>query len=222
MLKLAVFDWNGTLLSDTRACLDADNQGIKFFGGTLVNLKQYRETIIIPSAIFYVKHGCNEKKIKKNIKKLGEVFHKYYEKRVAKCRGRKGAKIILEWLTKNSVKSIIISNHTVKGIEFQLQRLGMKKYILDILANSSQNASFKRRNKLEKLRKYIDAHNYKKNEIIIVGDSPEEVEIGRALGIKSVAIEYGHYSTARLRASKPYFLISNLGELKNKIKDNFI
>jgi len=220
MLKLAVFDWNGTLLSDTRACLDADNQGIKFFGGTLVNLKQYRETIIIPSAIFYVKHGCNEKKIKKNIKKLGEVFHKYYEKRVAKCRGRKGAKIILEWLTKNSVKSIIISNHTVKGIEFQLKRLGIKKYILDILANSSQNASFKRRNKLEKLKDYLKVHKYKKNEILIIGDSPEEVEIGKALGIKTVAITHGYYSTARLKAAKPDFLISNLGELKTIVEES--
>lgn len=48
---------------------------------------------------------------------------------------------------------------------------------------------------------------------MIIGDSPEEVEIGKDVGIKTVAITGGYYSTSRLRKSKPDFLINNLIEL---------
>jgi phosphoglycolate phosphatase len=58
----------------------------------------------------------------------------------------------------------------------------------------------------------------KKDEVIIIGDSPEEIEVGKAAGIKTVAITGGYYSTARLKASKPDFLISNLKELIGIVK----
>ena len=49
MIKLVIFDWNGVLIADTRACLEADNYILKEFGGKPVSLKVYKDTIIIPS-----------------------------------------------------------------------------------------------------------------------------------------------------------------------------
>ena len=217
MIRLVVFDWNGTLLSDTIACMDADNHVIKFFGGNPVDLKNYRATVTIPSIDFYSQHGCKRSSLIKQSKKLGKIFHSFYEERAKKCRARKGAKKLLEWLHKNSICSIILSNHTAKGIVFQLKRLKLDKYIKYILANDKLDTSMMKRNKTEKLEKYINENKIKKNQILIIGDSPEESEISQALHIKSVLITDGYYSTPRLKNSKPDFIINNLSELKNII-----
>jgi len=218
MIKLLVFDFNGTLLADTRACMATDNHLIKTFGGTPVNLKEYMDTITIPAVDFYSSHGCKREELLKNSKKMGEIFHPFYEKRAAKIRGRKYAKKILKWLHKNNINSIVLSNHTVAGIDYQLKRLGMKEYIDKVMANTILDSSMKRRNKEEKLIKYIKSNKFKKSEVMIIGDSPEEVEIGKNIGIKTIAITGGYYSTLRLKKSDPDFLINNLNELIGIIK----
>lgn len=218
MIKLVVFDWNGTLFSDANACMAADNHILKFYGGKPVNLKTFRETIIIPARDFYVRHGVKIDRLIKNSEEQGEVFHSFYEERAKKCRARKGAREILKWLKSNSVNSIILSNHTTRGIAFQLDRLKFGGYIETVLANSELDTAMKKRNKFEKLKDYIKTKNYGKDEILIVGDSPEEAEIAKGLGIKSVLITDGYYSNSRLRDSKPDYIIKNLKQLKKIIK----
>ena len=123
MTKLVIFDWNGTLFSDTRACFDADNHILEVFGGKKVSLKEYRDTIIIPGNDFYVKHGVNRDRLVRESKKIGEIFHGFYEPRAAKCRLRAGAKKLLEGLQKQQIQSIILSNLTIVGIDKHLDRL---------------------------------------------------------------------------------------------------
>ncbi len=130
MIKLVVFDWNGTLIADTLACMAAYNHVLNIFGGREVNLKTFRSTIILPVIDFYIKHGCKRIELLQNSKKLGEIFHAYYESRVLKLRTRRNARKLLEWLYKHNIESIILSNHTEKGIKSQLQRLHIEKYFL--------------------------------------------------------------------------------------------
>lgn len=217
MIKLVVFDWNGVLIADTRACMAADNHVLKTFGGRPVDLKTYRDTIIIPSINFYIKHGCNREQLIRESDKVGGIFHSFYETRATKVRTRRGAHKLLDWLSRNSITSIILSNHTVSGISFQLDRLKIKKYFKDVLANTELDSSMKKRNKEQKLTEYFNNRKLKRSEIIIIGDSPEEVEIGRRLQITTVAITNGYYSKKRLLDSKPDHMIDNLEELTRLI-----
>jgi len=218
MTKLIIFDWNGTLLADTHACWETDNHVLKFFGGKQVSLKTYRDTIIIPSIGFYEMHGCNRKQLEMEFKKLGEVFHTYYEPRVSKIRTRTNTRKLLDYLSTNKIESIILSNHTVTGINSQLKRLKIEKYFSRMLANDALSLSMERRNKKEKLEDFLKNIKFRKDEIMIVGDSPEEVEIGRHCGIKTVAITGGYYATHRLVASHPDYLINNLIELIDLVR----
>ncbi len=206
------------MLADTEASLAADNHVLEVFGGKPVSLKTYRETIIIPSLTFYTMHGVSEKELAGNPEKWGKVFHEFYEERAAKCRSRKGAKKLLQWLNSKNIGPVILSNHTMEGIELQLKRLGIERFFLQVLANPAKTASLVERNKQKKLANYIETNNYKKDEAIIIGDSPEEIEMGKSVGIRTIAITHGYYSTARLKASKPDFLINNLLELAKIIQ----
>ncbi len=218
MIKLAVFDWNATLLSDTKENLEADNHVLKTFGGRQVSLKQYQDTFDIPAIDFYVKHGCDRQQLTRESKRLGQVFHEFYEPRAVKCRTRKGAKQLLEWLMGKKIPAIILSNHTVEGINSQLARLGLQGQFTHIVANSELETAMKERNKLEKLRKYLNEQGYKANEAVIIGDSPEEVHIGKELGLKTIAIKHGFYSTARLKKAQPDYLVGALGGIRKIIE----
>lgn len=219
MKNLVVFDWNGTLLADTAACMHADNHVLETFGGKKVTLNEYRDTIIIPAIQFYTQHGCSEEELRKDSARLGKVFHESYEPRVAQCRTRRGVRNILSWLQEHEIESIILSNHTVEGITMQLERLKIAKYVKDVLANSALDSSMKGRNKKEKLEVYLSNHQKNPDNALIIGDSPEETEIGRHLGLTTVAITGGYYSEQRLRKVKPDYLIHNIGNLPRIIEE---
>ncbi|PIS05448.1 MAG: hypothetical protein COT81_00940 [Candidatus Buchananbacteria bacterium CG10_big_fil_rev_8_21_14_0_10_42_9] len=152
MIKLIVFDWNGVLLADAQACTDAENHVLKVFGGRRISLKEFRETIHIPAIDFYVLHGCDKKRLIRESKRLGQTFHTYYEDRVKHCRTRKGASDLLEWMESKLIRSIILSNHTVTGINAQLARLNLKSYFDKVLATDKLDTSMKRQSKPERLK----------------------------------------------------------------------
>lgn len=219
MIKLVVFDWNGTLLADTLACMEADNQVLKTFGGTPVTLNEFRKTIIIPSIDFYVQHGCDRNTLLEKADKVSELFHATYESRASKCRTRTGTKELLPYLSSKSIDAVILSNHTMDGIHSQLARLNISMYFKDVLANSGLDSSLTGRNKSEKLQAYLQNSSYQPNETMIVGDSPEEIEIAHSLNLISVAVTGGYYSTQRLRNVKPDYLIGNIAKLTDIINN---
>lgn len=218
MIKLIVFDWNGTLLADTEACREGDNRILREFGGEKVNHREYLEMFTIPGINFYALRGCDRERLKRNTKKLGEIFHDFYEPRAAKCRSRRGARALLKWLNEKKIEAIILSNHTLEGIEAQLKRLGMAGNFSKVIANSERESSMKERNKKKKLKYYIKTHKIKLGEGIIIGDSPEEIEIGKENKLITIAITDGNYSAARLRAARPDHLINNIFEVIDILK----
>jgi phosphoglycolate phosphatase-like HAD superfamily hydrolase len=111
------------------------------------------------------------------------------------------------------VKSIILSNHTVVGINNQLQRLKIGMYFDTVFANEDLNSFVKGTTKKQKFASIVKNSGLKPTEIIIIGDSPEEVELGKSVGVTSIAVTGGHYNRARLVNAHPTFLISNLREV---------
>lgn len=199
------------LIADTRACLDADNYVVQLAGGRPFNLRTFRNGVIIPAVDFYVKQGVNREYFLKNSNFFAHKFHVYYEKRVKNIRSRKNARTVLKWLKDHGIKSVIASNHTQSGVEYQVERLGWKNFIAKIIANKKHDSSFKKRSKEQKIADYLNKYNISATSAMIIGDSPEENEIGERLGLrKKVLIKEGYYASHRLHACGPDELISNL------------
>lgn len=213
MIKLVVFDWNGTLIADSSASAYAVNRVLKSFGGNKVTLKDCRGAVFLPAVDFYAAHGCDRDALLGNMAEAGRVFHSAYESAASKARSRRGARTALSWLLENNIGSIVLSNHMKRRIETQLQRLGIGRYISEVLANSEQDAFLKPGRKCRMLEGYIGSSGLEKSEVMMVGDSPEDVGIAKSIGMTSVAITGGFYSAQRLRKSAPDYTIGSLGEL---------
>ena len=130
MIKLVAFDWNGTLLADTKICWQACLPGFKIAGvNKPISLLKWRKTYNIPYIECLIKNGADRKLCIKNSKKISEVFHTIYEKSASGCRTRSGTSEILAWIRNQKIQSMIYSNHTVDGIEKQLKRLGIREHL---------------------------------------------------------------------------------------------
>ncbi len=212
MIKIVVFDWNGTLFSDTAALLVGVNARLNYLGHRPITLKTYREIFEIPAVNTYKKLGLDSELLDRTAKEHSKAFHEAYEERAAKVRTRSGARELLDYLSKANISTIILSNHNVKAISFQLERLKLDTYFDTILANTDLwSAHFK--GKKDRLFEYLKTASYKPQEVLIIGDTEEETRIGKEIGIHTVGITGGSSSEKRLKAAHPDVLIHKLRDL---------
>ncbi len=219
MIRLVAFDWNGTLIADTQTVVDCTNEQLKVFGHETIDIKTYRQTFEIPVNKFFANIGLDFKSIEKNYRKAGDIFHRYYEEKVKRCRTRSGTKNILKWLKMKKISSVIVSNHATERIAEQTKRLKIIEYFDAILANNDIHDSYTIKGKEKRLIAYLGKKKITASKILVVGDMTEEIIIGKDMGAKTVAVTNGHCSTSRLKAAKPDYLINNLKEVIGIIRD---
>jgi phosphoglycolate phosphatase len=216
MIKLVAFDWNGTLLADTISSLEGSNANRKHFGLKPISLSRYRQTFAVPISEFWLANGGTAKHLATMAEEHNRIFNSFYEPRAAKCRTRSGARALLEWLKKNHIAAAIYSNHTLSGIEAQLHRLKIRDYFDSVLARTIRDGAshVNQRSKDQKLYYYVKKKKFKPHQVLTIGDTSEEVDIGKKFGFHTVAITGGYSTASRLNAAKPDFLIHNLIDLK--------
>ncbi len=217
MVRVVIWDWNATLLADAEACTDAANYVIRTFGGKPLPRNVYNRVFDFPTLEFYCNQGADRDAM--ITEDHAKVFHEYYEPRASRCRTRKNAKKALNWLKERSIDSVILSNHIRDAIIQQLQRLVMERYFVEVLANENIESTTLGKNKIYRIRDYLSRNGYNPSQALIVGDSPEDIRIGKELGMGTIGITDGYISTPRLRASEPDYLISNLIHVIEIIED---
>ncbi|MBI2019265.1 HAD family hydrolase [Candidatus Daviesbacteria bacterium] len=218
MIKLVAFDWNGTVFSDTYAVLDSVNQLLKSLELKRITLAKFQKYFDVPVEKAYFEFGISKEVLRKQKYFITHNFHINYEPRAAKVRTRAFARFLLRWLVDNNVKSIIFSNHLDEPIRKQLKRLKIDKYFSAVLANLNEETVFESRAKEKRLKRYIKDNHLSGNQIIVIGDTVEEVEIGKTVGAVTLGLTHGFCSIARLKAARPDYLISSLKEVINIIK----
>ncbi len=212
--KLIVFDWNGTLLADTVQSWKAGNDCMEFYGATPITLKQYRETFTFPILHFYAKNGLSADTILARKDEGNAVFQRSYEALAARARLRKGARPLLEWIKAQDMGCIILSNYRTEKIREHLKRLKIEDYFHHVSAHECDGSSILHAtSKIERLSEYMVKRDYRPQNTIIIGDSTEEPEIARHLGLTSIGITDGYITKARLRKAGPDYIVHHLKDI---------
>lgn len=220
--KLAIFDWNGTLLADTRMAWVASNECLKFYGRPPISYEQQLETFDFPIIHYYKRNGCDIDEVLRTKDEANEIFQTAYNELAVKARTRRGARQLLAWLNDQNIDCIILSNYIVERIEEQLERLKIRQYFSHISANTCNGTSIlNATNKLERISDFMIKRGYQPANAFIIGDSKEEPDIGRHMGITSIGITGGCINEKRLRAAKPDHVIGALPETIDILKDKW-
>ena len=213
MKPALVFDWNGTLLDDAHVLLQTTNAILGRFGHAAIDMDTFRKHCDIPLSILYRGLGMSESEVAAVDRDSGALFHDTYERFACKADLREGARRILEIAHEQAAPSVIVSNHVVDPLRFQLRRLGINDYISEVIAFESCATQFKSMSKGERLRLYMQKNDLKPPATFIIGDMPVETNIARDLGLISVSITGGFVSDSRLQAAEPDYIVRSHHEL---------
>src|SRR3990167_1630547 len=218
MIKLVAFDWNGTILADMQAVHKADNEVLKSMGAKPVDLKTIHKVIDVPIINYFMNVGVKKETVIKNVELNRKVFYENYEKEAKNARTRSNARAVLKWLQTKKIGCIVFSNNTLESILGHAKRLKISGYFKEILAASLPGLALSTRTKNVMLQEYLKEKEIQPDEILIVGDTIEEIQIAKSIGSMVCSITHGNCSTKRLKTAKPDYLISDLGQMINIVR----
>lgn len=210
--KFIVWDWNGTLFDDVAACLHCANLILAHTGRPAIDENFYREAYDIPIDRFYLNLGFNEDELRINKSKMQNIFHDHYEDHAIKSGLRDGAKEILARAKQTGVCNYVLSNHLRPSIEQNLDRLNIAAFIDSVMAFETRETQFYQP-KGVRFATHMREVGLVPTLGMIIGDTPEEVHIGKELGLTTVALTGGNASEARLIAARPDHVIHSLKEM---------
>ncbi len=212
--KLAVFDWNGTLVDDTLANLAGANATFRHAGVPEVTLERYRDTMDFPVIHAYTRNGIDPDHYLANFEEYGDLFLTVYKEEAKKAALRQGAVEVLDALLDKGITTMILSNYVQHELEAQMASYHVHHKFKHICGNIAFNAQeHTRTTKLGRLQNLMNEHGYKPEDAFIIGDSLEEPEIAHHLGMMCVSVTWGCFSPDRLRKSTTHHVIDDLAEL---------
>ncbi len=211
--KHIFWDWNCTLLDDAQVILDCVNLSLAKWAPAPITMQRFREIDSTSLHDLYRSAGVQEKDIPQALLEERDLFHDSYEPRADRVPLRKGAADLLCNLKANNIANVIVSNHIADQIVRVLKLREIHHYFDEVLAYADRKIQFRGTTKKERLQLYAKQNNVALSDSIIVGDTVEEIEIGREIGLRSISITGGLTSEERLHAAKPDHLVHSLDDL---------
>lgn len=214
MKYLAAFDWNGTLFDDTPATLVATNACLASFGIPAIDMHTMQDTFSFPLIHFYERMGVSPDDYLARAEEEGNIYLAAYEDASQACGVMQGAFDLLGWLTDKNVHCMILSNHLQENLNEDVARLGFAPYMRTISGNETKATITQGLSKQIRLEAYMEEHGFAPENTFIIGDSHEEAELARRLGILGISIAGGLLSASRLQKYKADYIVDRLEEVR--------
>jgi phosphoglycolate phosphatase len=189
------WDWNGTLLDDTWVCVDAMNLLLREREMRELNIEHYREVFTFPVRDYYVKIGFDFEK--EAFEGPAIEFIEQYDKLVYRSEIFPDAAYALDAFKSRNYTQMILSAMQNEFLNNMVGEYGIAHYFHKISGIDDHYAG----GKVNNARKLISSLDGYAGEIIIIGDTIHDHEVGEELGIRVILVCRGHQSERRLRTT---------------------
>jgi phosphoglycolate phosphatase len=220
--RLFLFDIDGTLISSggageaalkdamlSRFGVEEDLDGIILAGATDGRIA--RELL--------EKHSISVSP--ENVSALLDTYLGHLTERIGRHDGRllPGIVSLLKVLSERTdVVLALLTGNVSRGAKIKLTHYGVWDFFefgafADDHHDRNELGKFARARALER-----HGEDFPPSRIYVIGDTPKDIECGRAIGACTVAIATGHYSSAELRDHAPDFLFEDLSDTKRVVE----
>ena len=221
METILFWDIDGTLLNTGRAGIYAWEEGIKEISGKTTNLSNMKTAGLTDfhiANLILEENGIRpENEI---VKKLLQLYEEYLPDSLPRKNGfvLKNVNEILTELTKiDNIKSFLLTGNTPSGAKSKLTHFGLQKYFTGGgFADGEKDRSDIAHKALNYAKGEIEGVCLEK--IFVIGDTPSDIECGKKLGAKTIAVATGGYSVDQLSEHKPWCVYKELPEFENFIQ----
>jgi len=210
MIKLIIFDFDGTLINTVKTNLIVQNKIAKKYG--YIKLKK---NIRLKNETFWqIIH--KELKISFfNTFKFIKRFRKELNKEINTSKVYPNIKEILKQLSKKYDIGLLSTNIThkpIKNIKQVLKNNNIKQYFKFI-----RHANFLI-GKKKSLKKILKTNKLNSSEVVYIGDEISDIKTCKKLGIKIIAVSWGFQSKKILEQKQPDYLINKPNEILKILK----
>lgn len=180
MIKGVIFDMDGTLIDTNDLVIDCIKETVNKYMGYIPEKDSFNEIIGKPLDVqmnFFSEKHADEM--------MGYYRNIYLERRDEDTKIFPGVKELLEALHESKIKMAIVSNKGRRGIDHGLEMFDMKDFFeLTLSVVDVEN----KKPHPEAINKVLQIWNMKKEEVLFVGDSHNDILAANNAGVKSVLV----------------------------------
>ena len=188
------WDWNGTLLDDTLACVTSLNLMLERRSLSPVTLEYFRDHFAFPARDFYNRVGMVVSDDEWDA--LAKEYHDTYAEQPVRLNEE--AIAALETVKRLGIKQSILSALRQDKLERDLARYQLTGYFEFIFGSDNLDGA----SKLDRARQ-LRARLGDEEEIVMIGDALHDKEVADLIGAKCILCSQGGHSHARLAAVAP-------------------
>jgi phosphoglycolate phosphatase len=217
MIKLLIFDLDGTLLDTSEDITNSINYAVKPFGvkplstGAVKSLVGAGLTKLIEGLIISHERINDTASLDKKEETLKRFVDHYARHLLDKTSLYPQVEETLLKLV--SYKKVVLSNKREVFTKQVLDGFGLSKYFDVILGSDSVS---ERKPSPVPIYKILKKFGVSQDEAVIIGDSNFDIDAGKAAGIRTIAVTYGYRPREVLKGAD--FAIDTFGELIDVLK----
>lgn len=210
-IKEILWDWNGTLINDTTLCVDILNELLSDYGSDPICIDFYRNHFSFPISDFYKRISLPNTGV--DFDKISIRFIAEYRSRLPDCSLQPNTEKILKNLVDQGVKQSILSAGNQNDVESFVGHFFQDHPFDKIIGTDNIKAE----GKVELGRNFFSNSKLKANEILMIGDTLHDLEVGNEIGCHTLLYTKGHNSIKVLSSSQAQ-TIDDLMEVTNHLQ----
>lgn len=208
--KTILWDWNGTLLNDTQICIDAINMMLRDRQKAEISRETYRDIFTFPVRDYYARAGFNFDE--EPFEKPALEFIDHYDALIRKAELFEDVRDTLNEIKKRAYNQMILSAMQQDFLSETVAMHAIDHFFSRISGIDNHFAA----GKVDNARKLIAGMEGDAGEIIMIGDTIHDHEVGEELGIEVILVARGHQSEERLRETGR-IVVKNFAEVLIRI-----
>ncbi len=189
--KYVLWDWNGTLLDDLSASLEAVNMTLDVYGKKRIDLDEYKSYLDTPIYKFY-EHLFDLEKTP--MSDLSIYYRRFYDGLEHTIKIADGALKVLGVCKQKGIKQYIISASHTEDIEKYMKKLNVEVWFDKISGSGDRKAG----SKVERARLLLEEEAIDKNECVLIGDSLHDLQTAEDIGVDVILYSGGHQARSEL------------------------
>ena len=191
-IQYVVWDWNGTLLDDVQACIEAINLMLGKRNLPLLTPESYREFFGFPVRDYYVALGFDF--AVEDWDALAREFHDHYRRTSESALLRDGAVEILDAIRTLGVPMSVLSASERSILRRMLRSRGIDRYFENVYGLDDLYAG----SKLDLGHTLLRVAGVPPGSVLFVGDTLHDYEVARHMRRPCVLMSGGHQAEHRL------------------------
>ena len=185
MSKLIIWDWNGTLLNDVKACVDSMNCMLDKRSVNKITIDYYKSIFTFPVKKYYQELGFDFDK--EPFEELSIEYIDLYKRNSMNSPLQEGVMELLNLFKSKKYKQVILSASEQIALENQVKQRNIFNYFDSLIGLNNIHA----KGKVDNAKNFIvNSPGY--DQIILIGDTMHDLEVAQEINAKCILVSNGH------------------------------